>query len=131
MLKIKWQGNFYEVPEDELSLYPGYEMASDEEFNNVGKLNDPVQENTAIAGSVNTSSMDFTSDPGSLVLPKIPKPIGSELDNLTIDDVKKQDQQKKQKEDFKKNNKKELDVSDLIDENGNIKLSRKTIYALG
>ena len=69
MLKIKWQGNFYEVPEDELSLYPGYEMASDEEFNNVGKLNDPVQENTAIAGSVNTSSMDFTSDPGSLVLP--------------------------------------------------------------
>ena len=87
MLKIKWQGNFYEVPEDELSLYPGYEMASDEEFNNVGKLNDPVQENTAIAGSVNTSSMDFTSDPGSLVLPKIPKPIGSELDNLTIDDI--------------------------------------------
>ena len=97
----------------------------------LGKQNGPVQENTAIAGSVNTSSTDSTLDPGSLDLPKIPKPIGSELDNLTIDDIKKQDQNKKQKEDFKKNNKKELDISDLIDENGKIKLSRKTIYALG
>ena len=64
MLKIKWQGNFYEVPEDELSFYPGYEMASNEEFNNVGKQNDPVKE-TVIAGSENQAVvMDSNLDPG-------------------------------------------------------------------
>jgi len=72
MLKIKWQGNFYEVPEDDLSFYPGYEMASDEEFNNVGKQNDPVKE-TVIAGSENQAVvMDSNLESISSELPKDP-----------------------------------------------------------
>ena len=32
MLKIKWEGNFYEVPEADLSFYPGYELATEDEL---------------------------------------------------------------------------------------------------
>ena len=65
MIKIKWQGNFYEVPEDKLSLFPGYEESNEEEFN-VGKTTDPVKE-TANAGSNQFTAVDTESnlDPGS------------------------------------------------------------------
>jgi hypothetical protein len=96
MLKIKWQGNFYEVPEDELSFYPGYEMASNEEFNNVGKLNDPVEE-TVIAGSENqTVYTDSNLDPGSLELEKINnirKKFGNKDENV-VSELNEEDEKK-------------------------------------
>ena len=70
MIKIKWQGNFYEVPEDKLSLFPGYEESNEEEFN-AGKTTDPVKE-TANAGSNQFTAVDTESnlDPGSSESPK-------------------------------------------------------------
>tara|TARA_R100001480_G_scaffold21367_3_gene31350 strand:+ start:4676 stop:13792 length:9117 start_codon:yes stop_codon:yes gene_type:complete len=94
MFRIKWEGNFYNVPEEELSDYPGYELAPATN-DNVGKLNGPVQE-TAIAGSESTSSTGSTSDPGSLELEKINnirKKFGNEDENV-ISELNEEDEKK-------------------------------------
>ena len=62
----------------------------------MGKISGPVQENTAIAGSVNTSSMDSTLDPGSLELEKINnirKKFGNKDENV-ISELNEEDEKK-------------------------------------
>ena len=48
--------------------------------------NDPAAAETSVGSKTNTVSK---SDPGSSDLPKIPKQIGTELDGVTLDDIKK------------------------------------------
>ena len=70
MFRIKWEGKFYNVPEADLTLYPGYELAP--AGDDAGKVTDPVKE-TVIAGSNNQAVvMDSNLESISSELPKDP-----------------------------------------------------------
>lgn len=67
MLKIKWEGNFYEVPEADLSFYPGYELATEDELK--PDFQTPTTQG-AVVEETAAPDMVSKSDPGSLVSPE-------------------------------------------------------------
>ena len=72
MFRIKWEDKFYNVSKEDLTLYPGYELAPATN-DTAGKTNDPANAETVIAGSNNqTVVMGSDLDPGSSELPEDP-----------------------------------------------------------